>query len=97
MSTAEAAACADSLLVHNIAVFKHYRPARLPAICSLQVKLITAADCQLAVSIYPKFAYNASSGGGSGTVQQVDEDKLQIKFDTNGETTEMDFIHCRVC
>jgi hypothetical protein len=49
-----------------------------------QVKLITAADCQLAVSIYPKFAYNASSGGGTGTVQQLGDNKLQITFDTHG-------------
>lgn len=48
-----------------------------------KVKLITAADCELAVSIYPKFAYNASSGGGTGTVQQLGDNKLQITFDTD--------------
>ncbi|KAF6262445.1 hypothetical protein COO60DRAFT_1699303 [Scenedesmus sp. NREL 46B-D3] len=47
-----------------------------------KVKLITASDCQLAVSRYPKFAYNASSGGGWGTVQQLGDNKLRITFDT---------------
>jgi hypothetical protein len=70
-------------------VVEHLQPNMVPsdaAVCvTPQVKLITAADCQLAVSIYPKFAYNASSGGGAGTVQQLGDNKLQITFDTDGE------------
>lgn len=41
------------------------------------------------MSIYPKFAYNASSGGGTGTVQQLGDNKLQITFDTDGEAPSM--------
>jgi hypothetical protein len=35
-----------------------------------QVVLNTLSDCQLAVSIYPTFGYNAAGGGGTGTVTQ---------------------------
>eukprot|EP00879_Flechtneria_rotunda_P014911 GHRR01015580.1.p1 GENE.GHRR01015580.1~~GHRR01015580.1.p1 ORF type:complete len:193 (+),score=63.93 GHRR01015580.1:442-1020(+) len=49
-----------------------------------QVKLVTGSDCQLAVSRYPMFTYNASSGGGTGAVQQLSGDKLQITFDASG-------------
>lgn len=51
----------------------------------MQVRLLTASDCQLAVSIYPMFAYNASSGGGTGSVQQLPGDKLQMTFNAEGE------------
>jgi hypothetical protein len=33
-----------------------------------QATLQTLSDCQLAVSIYPTFSYNASGGGGTATV-----------------------------
>eukprot|EP00878_Enallax_costatus_P030376 GHUV01033069.1.p1 GENE.GHUV01033069.1~~GHUV01033069.1.p1 ORF type:complete len:182 (+),score=42.69 GHUV01033069.1:117-662(+) len=46
-----------------------------------KVKLQTASDCELAVSVYPRFSYNAASGGGNGTVKQLGNNKLQITFD----------------
>ena len=46
------------------------------------VMLRTLSDCQLAVSIYPTFSYNASGGGGTGRVTRVQEDGvLEVEFD----------------
>jgi hypothetical protein len=45
-----------------------------------QVVLRTLRDCQLAVSVYPTFDYNASGGGGVGTVKQ-EGDLLRVTFD----------------
>ena len=36
--------------------------ARLPQ--PMQVAMRTLQDCQLAISVYPTFAYDARSGGG---------------------------------
>lgn len=39
----------------------------------MQVRLNTRSDCELAVSIYPTFAYNAAGGGGWGTVTHMQD------------------------
>lgn len=46
-----------------------------------QVKLLTGADCELAVAFYPMFAYDASSGTGLGTLQPLDEGRVSMAFD----------------
>jgi hypothetical protein len=47
-----------------------------------QVVLNTLSDCQLAVSIYPTFGYNAAGGGGTGTVtQDPSSGLLNVVFD----------------
>lgn len=48
---------------------------------ALQVLLSTLADCELAVSVYPTFSYNAAGGGGSGSVTERDDGLLNIRFD----------------
>lgn len=45
------------------------------------VALRTLSDCQLAVSVYPTFSYNAAGGGGSGTVTQGADGRLNVVFD----------------
>jgi hypothetical protein len=49
----------------------------------MQVRLVTKSDCELAVSIYPMFKYNAVGGGGSGTVQPLGGDMYSLKFDAS--------------
>jgi hypothetical protein len=49
-----------------------------------QVKLNTTSACELAVSVYPMFSYNAAGGGGSGTVTDLGNGKLQLIFDAAG-------------
>ena len=43
--------------------------------------LSTLADCELTVSVYPTFAYNAAGGGGTGAVQRGADGLLHITFD----------------
>jgi hypothetical protein len=45
------------------------------------VKLITGSSCELAVSFYPLFAYNASSGTGVGPAQLQADGTTSIAFD----------------
>lgn len=47
------------------------------------MKLMTLSDCELGVSIYPIFAYNAATGGGWATASQVPDKQgvLQVTFD----------------
>ncbi|GAB4820476.1 hypothetical protein N2152v2_007522 [Parachlorella kessleri] len=45
-----------------------------------KVVLRTLRDCQLAVSVYPTFDYNAAGGGGQGTVA-TQGDLLHVTFD----------------
>jgi hypothetical protein len=45
-----------------------------------QVVLRTLSDCQLAVSVYPTFSYNAAGGGGRGTAVQQPDGKFAIEF-----------------
>lgn len=46
------------------------------------VMLRTLADCELAVSVYPTFSYDAAGGGGAGRVTRVREDGiLEVEFD----------------
>lgn len=47
------------------------------------VVLSTLSDCSLAVSVYPKFSYNASGGGGRGRVVSQEGDILHVEFDAN--------------
>jgi hypothetical protein len=46
-----------------------------------RVMLETLADCRLAVSAYPEFAYNAAGGGGAGTVTPRADGLLDLDFD----------------
>ena len=46
-----------------------------------QVVLNTLSDCELAVSIYPTFSYDAGGGGGIGTVQEGPNGLLHVRFD----------------
>lgn len=61
--------------------------SRVPCSCPLsfhpplQVFLKTLADCQLAVSVFPTFSYNAADGGGSGSVRPGPDGRLQLTFD----------------
>ncbi len=48
--------------------------------CGVQVVLRTLGDCQLAVSVYPTFDYNAAGGGGVGTVAR-EGNLLRVVFD----------------
>ncbi|EFJ46927.1 hypothetical protein VOLCADRAFT_92733 [Volvox carteri f. nagariensis] len=48
-----------------------------------RVQLKTRQDCELAVSFYPRFRYNALGGGGWGTVTDVGDGKLHLSFDTS--------------
>lgn len=50
------------------------------------MRIKTKADCKLAISLYPMFAYNAVGGGGWGTVEQLPEGKLFLRFDPMGAT-----------
>lgn len=50
----------------------------------MQVRLLTSSQCELAVSIYPRFKYNASGGGGCGNVQHLEGGRMQITFDAAG-------------
>lgn len=54
---------------------------RHPTLPGTQVLLSTLADCELAVSVYPTFSYNAAGGGGSGSVTERDDGLLNIRFD----------------
>ncbi len=59
------------------------RPCPAPPTSSPQVRLKTRADCELAVSFYPRFRYNAVGGGGWGTVTNLGDGKLHLNFDTS--------------
>jgi len=54
--------------------------ASLPQTLS-QVMLTTLSDCQLAVSAYPTFSYNAAGGGGMGAVTRQDDGTLRVSWD----------------
>lgn len=45
------------------------------------VLMNTLSGCELAVSLYPTFSYDASGGGGSGSVRQGDDGLLHLTFD----------------
>ena len=45
------------------------------------VQLFTQSDCELAVSIYPMFAYNASSGTGFATSERQEDGRMHVTFD----------------
>lgn len=47
-----------------------------------QVMLSTLSDCQLAVSIYPKFSYNAKGGGGLGKVTKEEGDLIHVEWNS---------------
>lgn len=55
-------------------------PPGLPQTVS-SVVLRTLADCQLAVSIYPTFSYNAAGGGGAGWAELRPDGLLHVAFD----------------
>lgn len=46
-----------------------------------KVRIVTRSDCELAVSIYPMFKYNALGGGGVGTATRVSGDTWKVVFD----------------
>ena len=48
-----------------------------------QVVLNTLSDCELAVSIYPTFSYNAGGGGGVGNATRGSDGMIHIDFDTS--------------
>lgn len=50
------------------------------------MKLDTQSDCKLAISVYPKFAYNASGGSAEGFATPTEDggsEKLLLKFDSS--------------
>lgn len=49
----------------------------------LQVNMRTTSGCELAVSFFPMFAYNAAGGGGTGTAVEGEGDRWLIKFDAH--------------
>jgi len=51
---------------------------------SLQARLDTTSTCQLAVSNFPMFSYNADGGGGNAVVTTEDGRKLHLEFDAAG-------------
>lgn len=58
----------------------HFTPPHLTC-HPRQVLMRTLADCQLAVSVYPTFAYDAAGGGGTGSVTQGEDGLLHLSFD----------------
>ena len=70
-SEAAAATSASAAALASLA-----RPDSLSA-----VLLSTLSDCQLAVSVYPTFSYDAGGGGGSGSVRQGSDGLLHLTFD----------------
>ena len=48
-----------------------------------QVRLRTHSDCELEVSVYPGFAYNAVGGGGYAQVEDLGNGLLRLIFDPN--------------
>jgi hypothetical protein len=48
-----------------------------------RARIRTLPDCELAVSIYPRFAYDAGGGGGTGTAAPLPgaESALAVEFD----------------
>lgn len=60
-----------------------------------QVVLRTLSDCQLAVSVYPTFSYNAGGGGGSGTLRRGEDGLLHVSFDP--DTLQIPAIQCVGC
>mmetsp|Transcript_7349 Transcript_7349/g.18236 ORF Transcript_7349/g.18236 Transcript_7349/m.18236 type:complete len:237 (-) Transcript_7349:358-1068(-) len=49
-----------------------------------RVKLRTQKNCELAVSVYPMFAYNALGGGGWATVTDEGQGIVRVQFDADG-------------
>ena len=47
----------------------------------IQVRLRTRADCELEVSVYPGFAYNATGGGGTAEAEDLGNGLLRLTFD----------------
>jgi hypothetical protein len=54
---------------------------RLPIGAS--VRLLTCSDCELAVSHYPTFVYDASAGTGEGVVGDGCGDRVSVVFDVS--------------
>ena len=50
-------------------------------LCPPQVRLRTRTDCELEVSMYPTFAYNAVGGGGHATAEDLGNGLLRLVFD----------------
>ncbi|GAX79146.1 hypothetical protein CEUSTIGMA_g6586.t1 [Chlamydomonas eustigma] len=48
-----------------------------------QVRLKTRADCELEVSVYPTFAYNAVGGGGWADAEDLGNGLLKLSFNPN--------------
>lgn len=46
-----------------------------------QVQLRVWEDCELAVSIYPRFSYNAQGAGGLGSAEDLGEGVARVSFD----------------
>eukprot|EP00899_Mesostigma_viride_P015977 jgi/Mesvir1/24380/Mv11049-RA.1 len=44
------------------------------------VRLNTGKDCELGISIFPNFSYNAAGGGGTGKVTGVSKDGREVHF-----------------
>ena len=44
-----------------------------------RVRLVTGADCVLGVSMYPDFAYDASTGGATGVCQPGADGLLELR------------------
>jgi hypothetical protein len=62
-------------------------PRSLPVSASAtKVRMATLPTCQLAVSIYPTFAYKAQDGGGAGTVKDLGGGVLGLTFDPAGKS-----------
>lgn len=46
-----------------------------------QVAMRTLRDCQLAVSVYPTFSYDARGGGGVAETSKQGSQRLELRFD----------------
>lgn len=82
LATGPAAAAAEAAAEAAAATAAREAGPVIPNAATLsKVVLRTLRDCQLGVSIYPGFDYDASGGGGAGTAVLRDDGLLHVSFD----------------
>jgi hypothetical protein len=81
LAAAPAAAAAVTAAAAGAAAAVPPGPGLANADSLSRVVLSTLSDCELAVSVYPTFAYNASGGGGVGVVSKRADGLLDVEWD----------------
>ena len=54
---------------------------RIRAYLPLQIRMSTTKNSALAIGFYPTFKYNASGGGGVGSITSIEGNKATVHFD----------------